>query len=287
MAKKRHEGEPLLDYAPDENNDIQYVLNVAPGLACNCHCPNPDCNEPLIAKHCPEHGKAPHFAHASGKSCKGAHMSLKHLMAQQIIASKKSVMAPGYLTIEPRRLEFVETSTEDKRWEGLRPDVVGETADGKIWAIEIFYTNKVNCIKAEKIRDLDITCLEIDITNQTRESMEEFLLNSSDPICRGWINNLNYDDIPNYNSIVEFRDDLINYPYFIWRGTEQRVERPVINPNHELWLLHHETGYLSPLCYWLTVLIDSSDGMVIKSQERIDSRSFNYYKKVLKHWEIG
>ena len=284
MAKKRHEGELLLDYAPDENNVIQYVLNVEPGLACNCHCPNPDCNERLIAKHCPEHGKAPHFAHASGKSCKGAYMSLLHLKAQQIIVSKKTVMAPEFLTIEPKRLEFVDANPEDDRWDGIRPDVVGETADGKKWAIEIFYTNEVNRVKAEKIRNLNITCLEIDITEQTIDSLEEFLLNSSDPKYRGWINNLNYDDIPNYHSIEEFHDSLSNYPFFIWGGTEQRADKAVINPNNELWLLHHETGYLSPRYYWLTIFIDSSDDMVVKSQERLNRRSFDYYKKVLSHW---
>ena len=284
MAKKRHEGETLLDYAPDENNVIQYVLDVEPGLACNCHCPNPDCNERLIAKHCPEHGKAPHFAHESGKSCKGAHMSLLHLKAQQIIASKKSVMAPRYLTVEPRRLDFIETSTEDERWEGIRPDVVGKSADDKIWAIEIFYTNRVNRIKAEKIRDLGITCLEIDISGQSMTSLEEFLLNSSDPIFRGWINNLNYDDIPNNQSIEEFRDSLNNYPFFIWGGTEQRADKAVINSNNELWLLHHETGYLSPRYHWLTIFVDSSNGMVVKSQERIERRLFSYYKRVLSHW---
>jgi hypothetical protein len=113
MAKKRHEGEPLLDYAPDQNNVIRYVLEVEPGLGGNCHCPNPDCKERLIAKHCPERGKAPHFAHVSGTSCKGAYMSLLHLKAQQIIVSKKAVMTPEFLTIEPRRLDFVDANPED------------------------------------------------------------------------------------------------------------------------------------------------------------------------------
>ncbi len=48
MAKKRHEGEPLLDYAPDQNNVIRYVLEVEPGLGCNCHCPNSDCKNVLL-----------------------------------------------------------------------------------------------------------------------------------------------------------------------------------------------------------------------------------------------
>ena len=284
MAKKRHEGEPLLDYAPDENNVIQYVLNVEPGLACNCYCPNPDCNERLIAKHCPEGGKAPHFAHASEKSCKGAYMSLLHLKAQQIIVSKKTVMAPEFLTIEPKRLEFVDANLEDDRWDGIRPDVVGETADGKIWAIEIFYTNKVKRLKAEKIRNLNVTCLEIDITGQSMDSLENFLLNSSDPRYRGWIYNLNYDDIPNYKRVEEFLDYLSSYPFFIWEGTEQRVDKAVINPIYELWVLHHRTGYFRPPHYWLTILVDSSAGMVVKSQEMIDRRSLDYYKRVLNHW---
>lgn len=282
MAKKRHEAEPLLDYAPNENNEIKFVLEVEPGLACNCHCPK--CNKPLIAKHCPERGKAPHFAHETDASCKGAYMSLLHLKAQQIIANKKCVMAPEYITIEPKRLEFVETLTEYNKWEGIRPDIVGKTADGKLWAIEIYYSNKVDRIKEEKIKNLNVSCLEINITDQTIDSLENFLLNSSDPYNRVWINNLNYDDIPKYKNIVEFRDYLIDYPFFIWKGCEQRVSKAVISPMNELWMLHYETGYLNPPCLWLTILINSSDGIAIKSQEMLDRKSLNYYKDVLKHW---
>lgn len=40
-------------------------------------------------------------------------MSLLHLKAQQIIVSKKAVMTPEFLTIESRRLDFVDANPED------------------------------------------------------------------------------------------------------------------------------------------------------------------------------
>ena len=186
---KKYEIEPPLTHALDKNGDLKYVRDVPIGDACGCICPK--CKEPLIAKHCYNEGKLPHFAHESGKVCIGAQMSGLHLKAQQIIVENLYVKAPEYRRIKSRQLRFVKAKTEDTRWDGVRPDVVGEDADGNIWAVEIFYTNKVNYLKEDKIKNLNISCLEIDITDQTFESLESFLLDSYKN--RWWINNPIYD----------------------------------------------------------------------------------------------
>lgn len=192
----KHEIEPPLTHALDKNGNLKYVRDVPIGDACGCICPK--CKEPLIAKHCYNEGKLPHFAHVSGKVCIGAQMSALHLRAQQIIVDKLYVRAPGYRRIKAGNLRFVKVQTEDTRWEGIRPDVVGETADNNVWAIEIFYTNKVNYLKEDKIKNLNISCLEIDISSQTYESLELFLLKSSKN--RWWINN------PVYDKMIDERD---------------------------------------------------------------------------------
>lgn len=186
---RKHDIDKPMTYALNDKDVLVNVLSVPNGLACNCHCKL--CNGKLIAKHGNEGGRTPHFAHKPGVECKGSYMSHLHLRAQQIIVENLYVKVPGYRRIKAGQLRFVKANTEDTRWDGIRPDVVGEDADGNVWAIEIFYTNKVNGIKEEKIKNLNISCLEIDITDQTFESLESFLLDSSKN--RWWINHPIYD----------------------------------------------------------------------------------------------
>lgn len=194
---KKHEIEPPLTHAKHESGEIKYVLDVPNGNACNCRCPI--CNEPLTAKHgnkdVNERGHIPHFAHLSETGmCKGAQMSIMHLKAQQIINERKFVMAPKYNRIKERRLLFVDVSIEEREeWQGIRPDVYGVTADGRKWAIEIYYTNKVDRIKEEKIYQQGVSCLEIDISRLSFDDLEKYILDSAEK--SHWINNPNYDEI--------------------------------------------------------------------------------------------
>lgn len=191
-----HDIDLPLTHAKNSKGEWKYVRDVPNGADCGCVCPI--CNGDLIAKHCLNEGKTPHFAHASGVECHGAQMSALHHRAQEIIKEKKTVMAPEYIKngnrIEAKRFEFVDVDLENqKEWPTIRPDVLGEAADGKKWAIEIFYTNEVDKIKEEKIIRNGVACFEINITNQSFEQLEDFLLNSCEN--RYWINNPYYDEI--------------------------------------------------------------------------------------------
>lgn len=186
-----HDKDLPLTHAKNANGEWKYVRDVENGIDCGCVCPK--CGEPLIAKHCPNEGKIPHFSHVPGVVCCANQMSIMHLRAQEIIKEKKTVMAPGYRTIAATKMHFIDVRTEvSKEWEGIRPDIVGVTADGKKWAIEIYYTNKVDNIKRDKIVNNDVACFEININNQSFEQLENFLLNSCEE--RFWINNPYYDE---------------------------------------------------------------------------------------------
>jgi hypothetical protein len=73
----------------------------------------------------------------------------------------------------------------------LQPDVVGITEDEFRWHIEIRNTHEINDLKLIKIKESSITCLEIDVREQTLENLKSFLLDSTEK--REWINNPNYD----------------------------------------------------------------------------------------------
>ena len=187
-----HDKDLPLTHAKNANGEWKYVRDVENGIDCGCVCPK--CGEPLIAKHCPNEGKIPHFAHVPGVVCCANQMSALHLRAQEIIQEKKAVMAPVYRTMGATKMHFVGVVTEDsEEWKGIRPDIVGTSSGGMKWAIEIYYTNKVDGVKEEKIWNLDVSCLEIDISGQSFDGLESFLLESVEG--RWWVNNPNYDQM--------------------------------------------------------------------------------------------
>ena len=186
----RSQKEPKLTYALDAVGRMVCISKVARGLACNCHCPK--CNESLVAKLGHEGGRQAHFAHQKGSDCHGAYMTALHRLAEQIIEEEKMVMVPVYKTISAQKLSFQTVEVEQRlERKDLQPDLVGETDDGLRWFIEIRNTHEVDAIKKRKLIESGITCLEIDVREQTLDNLKSFLLESTDN--REWLNNPNYD----------------------------------------------------------------------------------------------
>lgn len=181
--------EPKLTYALDALGKMVCIDSVERGLACHCLCPK--CNEPLEAK-LGYGGRQPHFAHKKGSDCHGFYMTALHKLAEQIIEEEKAVMAPEYKEIAKQRLSFTQVEVEQRvERKDLQPDLVGVTEDGLRWTIEIRNTHEVDKAKRTKLIESNITCLEIDVREQTLENLKSFILESSEN--RVWINNPNYD----------------------------------------------------------------------------------------------
>jgi len=186
--------EPKLTYAIDSSGKMVNIGSVERGLSCKCRCPK--CNEPLVAKLGHDGGRQPHFAHRKDSNCHGSYMSALHKLAEQIIEEEKAVMAPAYKIIDEQKLEFESVEVEQRvERKDLQPDIVGVTSNGLRWFIEIRNTHEVDKAKRAKLIESNITCLEIDVREQTLENLKSFLLESAE--CREWINN------PNYESQIE------------------------------------------------------------------------------------
>lgn len=188
-----------LTYALDSSGRMVYIDSIPPekrGLACDCVCPK--CKMPMIAKlgHDVPHRKKPHFAHSADSNCQGYCMTALHLLAEQIIEDKKAVMAPAYKSIPSRSIKFTKVIVENRvERKDLQPDVAGYTEEGYCINIEIRNTSEVKEKKKIKIKESNITCLEIDVRDQKLDELEleKFLLFSTDK--REWINNPIYDKI--------------------------------------------------------------------------------------------
>ena len=188
-----------------------HINDVKRGLACNCFCPK--CKEPLEAK-LGYGGRQPHFSHGKGADCSGSYMTALHKLAEQILKEEKAVMVPAYKSIDGCILAFEIVEIEQRvERKDLQPDIVGITADGLRWFVEIRNTHEVDERKRNKLIESDITCLEIDVREQTLENLKSFLLDSAD--SREWLNNPIYakrvTEI-NRNRVSEIVKRLIDNP---------------------------------------------------------------------------
>ena len=176
----------VFSWAENTQGKMVHVDDVPRGLACGCVCPC--CHERLLARHgdVKEHG----FAHHS--DCRGANLKICYMvslykLAEQIIETRKRVHVPSYYGIFPGKdIEFVEAKT-DGRFErdDKQPDVMATSRDGKKYIIEFTFDYKVQHKQAVDYKNLN--CLEINLSGQTLETVERFLL--EDDKDRKWLNN--------------------------------------------------------------------------------------------------
>lgn len=179
----------VFSWAQHVDGGMVYVDDVPNGLACNCICPH--CKERLLARHGTE--RAHHFAHFSKNrqaKLEICYMVILYKLAEQIIQKKKRIHAPSYYGIFKEDDLFFEDVKVDCSYErnDKQPDVIATTHDGKQYLIEFIFQYKVQHKKPIDYKNM--SCLEIDLSGQKLETLEDFLLNSS--ADRKWVNNENY-----------------------------------------------------------------------------------------------
>ena len=186
------------------NGEIIHIDSVESGLKCNCTCPA--CGEKLIARK----GSivVHHFAHQSGTMCEYGYQTSLHLAAKDILATAKTMMLPPVILSFPNsdkkvkiregiRLNFDRVELERKQGE-IIPDIVVYCGNRKLY-IEIFVTHKIDEIKLKKIKEQDISTIEIDLSNTDREvtkkDLEQILYNENlnkkwihNSLCEKWLN---------------------------------------------------------------------------------------------------
>lgn len=176
----------VFSWAENSQGKMVHVDDVPRGLACGCVCPC--CHERLLARHgeVKEHGFA-HHSDSRGANLKICYMVSLYKLAEQIIETRKRVHVPSYYGIFPGKdIEFVEAKT-DGRFErdDKQPDVMATSRDGKKYIIEFTFDYKVQHKQAVDYKNLN--CLEINLSGQTLETVERFLL--EDDKDRKWLNN--------------------------------------------------------------------------------------------------
>lgn len=176
----------VFSWAENSQGKMVHVDDVPRGLACGCVCPC--CHERLLARHgeVKEHGFA-HHSDSRGANLKICYMVSLYKLAEQIIETRKRVHVPSYYGIFPGKdIEFVEVKIDGRfEREDKQPDVMATSRDGKKYIIEFTFDYKVQHKQAVDYKNLN--CLEINLSGQTLETVERFLL--EDDKDRKWLNN--------------------------------------------------------------------------------------------------
>lgn len=178
-----------LIYALKDGNIVS-IDDVPSGMECGCVCPA--CGDELIAHKGQK--RMHHFKHRSSEDCEYGYESSLHLAAKDILSrSKKMVIPPVYVEFpqsgKPKELISKERKIPiddvelEKRFDDIIPDIVVYSGD-KYFFIEIYVTHPIDDEKLKKLKEKNISTIEIDLSKIKREiSVEELsdiLLKASD-----------------------------------------------------------------------------------------------------------
>lgn len=177
-----------LIYGISSENKLVHISDVESGKACNCKCPA--CNTPLIAKKGTV--KIPHFAHQSTEACEYGFETSLHMAAKEILLNTKHIYLPevvyefkGLLrkkVICKEREIYIDRIELENKTGNIVPDVILYSGDEKIF-VEIFVTHKIDNYKYKKIKEMNISTLEIDLSKQrnalTIKQLEETLIQNN------------------------------------------------------------------------------------------------------------
>ena len=234
-----------LTWAVAESGELAHVSEVRNGLKCACTCPV--CDGSLVARQgkIKEH----HFAHASGEECRHAAETALHLAAKDILAKRKEIVLPEVevhlpdasrrSAIAPQRRYAIESAEVERKTGSIIPDVIVEVS-GRQLLVEVTVTHGVDDDKLAKIRELGLSCLEIDLSDAPRglgrDALETIVVDGS--AQKRWLHNVRANEarnrmlseatlLPSVERGLAWHVDGCPIPARVWKG------KPYANVIHD------------------------------------------------------
>jgi hypothetical protein len=168
-----------------KDGELVHISKVPSGLACGCVCSA--CGVRLVAKK----GKvnAHSFAHYKSDECEHAVETALHYAAKQVLEESAQIALPELLIQErvngrtcgrfisksgsakvcAEHAVIIEAVELEKRLDRVIPDVIAYI-NGSRFLIEIAVTHFVDESKENKLHDLKIPCIEIDLSDVARDA---------------------------------------------------------------------------------------------------------------------
>ena len=201
MARRRSDSAgrhgAQLTWAVAASGEPAHISEVRNGLKCACTCPV--CDGALVARQgkIKEH----HFAHASGEECRHAAETALHLAAKDILAKRKEIVLPEVavnasyglprIVVAPQRRYAIESAEVERKTGSIIPDVIVEVSGRQLF-VEVTVTHGVDDAKLTRIRELGLSCLEIDLSDAPRdlgrEELEKIVVDGSTQ--KRWLHNV-------------------------------------------------------------------------------------------------
>ena len=153
-----------------KNGNLISINEVESGLKCDCFCPV--CNSQLVARK--GKIKVHHFAHYNSNECESYGESMLHLLAKKIIEENKYLLVPdfdkevgSYSNLKKIDLTKIEV---EKGYNDIKPDIIAWVGDENNFFVEIAVTHKVDYEKLLKIKEYNVSTLEIDLGDYYRSN---------------------------------------------------------------------------------------------------------------------
>lgn len=148
-----------------KNGNLISINEVKSGLKCDCFCPV--CNSQLVARK--GKIKVHHFAHYNSNECESYGESMLHLLAKKIIEENKYIMVPSFSVktgdySEKKKIKFEKVSVE-RDFKDIRPDIIAWKDSSSFCFIEITVTHGIEEDKLLKIKNYNISTLEINLSD--------------------------------------------------------------------------------------------------------------------------
>jgi hypothetical protein len=165
---------------------LAHIDSVLNGSQCGCKCPG--CGEDLIAKN---NGKIKdhHFAHDQDHVCHHGYQTQIHLLSKTILLEAKTLLLPSFdldfdallkITIQKEKTILIKDIQSEKRLDTIIPDIRVIDSLNQEYLIEIKVTHAVDDLKKEKIKVLNLSCIEIDLSSfelTSKDQLKTELLN--------------------------------------------------------------------------------------------------------------
>ena len=185
-----------LPCALNKDNKLANIDDVKNGLACECFCPG--CHEPVIARQGEKNAHS--FAHRNN-DCMYGYQSALHYMAKDLFMEMRFLTFKKDEKIVRYRIDYVEI---EQRLDSIIPDIL-VVCDGKPFIVEIFVTHPVDDDKKAKIKKMQISAIEINLSKFHHEMIDKEMLKME--ICNpdnfSWVYDADLDLIEQKRVVVQ------------------------------------------------------------------------------------
>ena len=182
-----------LPYGQSPDGRIVHISEVPSGLDCGCVCPG--CGTPLVARKGVRNEH--HFGHRSSAACSHALESALHKLAKEVLHDRCEILLPEVraerqgrrLVTHREKVHEFDDAVLEQHLHDIVPDVIVRKGEHRL-LVEMFVTHRCGPEKIARIRELGLSCLEVDLRGMprhaTRAEVEQALLSAAP---RYWLSN--------------------------------------------------------------------------------------------------